>query len=167
MKDAHLSFSVLVAVALTVSLHSLDAEINVRDFGAVADDKLDDGAGIRAAIDEAVKRGSGETVFLPRGRYFLGQDSTAPEKQEKAQLLLNGLKDITLRGEEGTLLVMTDVSRQGVVLKDCARITLKNIAIDYDPLPFTQGTITEIHLLRRSFDWRLAENYLAANRGTI
>ena len=43
---------------------------NVKDFGAIPDDLLDDAAGIAAAIKAAEQNGGG-IVYLPRGRYLV------------------------------------------------------------------------------------------------
>ena len=53
---------------------------------------------------------------------------------------LQGLKNLEIDGT-GTTLVMT---RSAAVLriKECSDITIRGLVIDYDPIPFTQGTVT-------------------------
>jgi len=87
-------------------------------FGAVQDDIL-----------QAVK--DGKTEFrLPKG--IVKIDRT---------LELRGLRNFTLDGT-GTTLVCTDWHRFALAFNDCANVTLRGLTIDYDPLPFTQGTVT-------------------------
>ena len=49
---------------------------NIVDFGAKADDEKSDRAAIQAAIDAAAEQGGG-VVFVPAGRFDLGQKSNA------------------------------------------------------------------------------------------
>ncbi|WP_420813825.1 glycosyl hydrolase family 28-related protein, partial [Phytoactinopolyspora endophytica] len=112
-------------------------DFNVKDYGAAGDGVTDDGAAIRAAIQAAVDAGPGRTVFFPAGRYALGNDLTPEEVEAEAQLLLAGIEDLTLRGANGATLLFTELMKEGVAVYDCTRVVLRDLAIDWDPLPFT------------------------------
>lgn len=67
---------------------------NVKDYGAKADGKTDDGAAIQSAVGAAIKAGGG-TVYLPGGTYLV--DPT------KGTIAIPG-NDITLAGDGGTII---------------------------------------------------------------
>ena len=73
-------------------------------------------------------------------------------------LLLTGLSDFFIADEPGTTIVGTGV---GTLLRveNCHNITFKNLALDYDPLPFTQGVITEVYADECAVDWRLDSGF--------
>ena len=41
------------------------------------------------------------------------------------------------------------------------------IAIDYDPLPFTQGTIVAADASKRTFDWKVESGYAEPTEGYL
>lgn len=53
------------------------ADLNVLDFGAVADSTTDNTGAFQAALDDAAKKG--DTVFVPRGLYRFDGTLTIPE----------------------------------------------------------------------------------------
>ena len=58
-------------------------------------------------------------------------------------LNLSGYSGITLDGN-GAEIIFTDNSNFGFAFSGCSDITIKNLTVDMDPLPFTQGTVTSI-----------------------
>ena len=136
--------------------------LSVRDFGARADGG-DDGPAIAVGI-RALAKTPNSTLFFPKGRYFIrtlmathdlpfALIPAAPEIAQhyqtnavevRAHLLLYRLAHATLEGEEGTELIMANPLETGILLCQCEAVVMKHIVIDYDPLPFWQGTITKI-----------------------
>ena len=91
----------------------------------------------------------GDTVFLPRGQYFLTPESGtsfvcalsnsdgAPRLH--AGILLEGRKNLTLDGQGSTLLCHGQMT--AIALLGCQNITLQNFIIDWD-IPLTaEGTV--------------------------
>ena len=70
--------SSLTLLSLLIFCHSLALSmyLNVKDFGATANDVSDDHTAIQAAIDSAALTGS--TVFFPAGNYKVSQSLTVP-----------------------------------------------------------------------------------------
>mgnify|MGYP002673614753 FL=1 len=56
---------------------------------------------------------------------------------------LTKFKDFTIDGN-GAKIVITNPRSQAFVLWNSTDITIKNLTVDYDPLPYTQGVITAI-----------------------
>ena len=145
---------------------------SVKDFGAQGDGYTDDANAIRQAIAKAKKYDGRVTLIMPKGRYVIGSVETStipitnrlsPDQQLDAQktghILLVNLDGFTLQGEPGTMLILKDPSHEGVLMLGCRNTTVRNLAIDYDPLPFTQGTITAVDQAANSFTWKIDTGY--------
>ena len=89
---------------------------------------------IQPLIDAAVQKGE-SIVNIPYGIYRLDSG-----------LYFSNIKNLTIEGN-GSQFIFTLAKDSNApysyafVIKDCDRFTLKNITVDYDPLPFTQGTV--------------------------
>lgn len=60
-----------------------------------------------------------------------------------SRLELKKLDGVTIDGN-GAELIRTTLSAGGILISGCRGLTLKNLTLDFDPLPFTQGRITRI-----------------------
>ena len=81
-----------------------------------------------------------------RSRYKAGQrDIVLPDGKVKCSVMTLGkeFKDLTIRGGKNTVLINTRLTCV-FFLNGCKNVTLRDFAIDYDPLAYTQGTITKI-----------------------
>jgi parallel beta-helix repeat protein len=70
---------------------------------------------------------------IPPGRYLL----------PKGGLVMEKCKGATVHAA-GVTFVATDLSAPALQFIKCENVTVKGLAIDFDPLPFTQGTITSV-----------------------
>ena len=116
---------------------------NVSDFGAVANSRADSGPAIRKAIDAAIATGEPADVVLSDGNYRVGSVS-AGAWWRTAAIVVSGAKDLVLRGSGRSVLVVTDPSAAGVVLRDCQRVVAQRFIIDYDPVPQVLSKIVAI-----------------------
>ena len=73
-----LFFTALIFIS-TILTASAEVDVNVTAFGAVANDLVDDTAGIQAALDFAGTKGGG-VVRFPAGRFRIGGRATVPDK---------------------------------------------------------------------------------------
>jgi len=83
---------------------------------------------VQDMIDAAIRDGQ-RRVVLPAGVV----------RVEKG-LLIAKAKGLTIEGRQTTL-VIGKHKGNGLHFRGCRDITLRGVAIDYDPLPFTQGTV--------------------------
>ena len=92
-------------------------------------------------------------VTIPPGRYYV-------EPYKREHLALVGLRDVEIIAD-GVELVCTQTTR-AITIYDCYNLTIRGLTIDYDPLPFTQGRITEISSDKRQHTIELFAGYPSA-----
>ncbi|MCC7493832.1 MAG: right-handed parallel beta-helix repeat-containing protein [Fimbriimonadaceae bacterium] len=127
-------------------------EIPVAACGARGDGRSDDGPAFRTALDRARWATEPATVVCePRVYRF------APFRDEWAELLLRGADEVTIDGRGATWLLPPQ--NRALWIDRCRRITVRNLTIDYDPLPFTQGTVTAIDQAGGWFEFALDDGY--------
>ena len=127
----------------------------VRDFGAVPNSGEDSGPGIRQAIEAARACKGPVTVKLESGTYRVGTPSGA-----QSALVLQGLKEVTVEGEgNSTEVILTSPRHGAFFLAECENVSVNDLVIDYDPVPFTQGTIEHANPEDGWFDLKLEEGY--------
>ncbi|MHB9037949.1 MAG: right-handed parallel beta-helix repeat-containing protein [Armatimonadota bacterium] len=126
-----------------------------RDYGAVPDGVSDAGPGIRAAISAAASSGQYAEVLLESGQYRIKtlQDG-------RFHITLNGARHFTLRCvPAGTQLIFTNPGNPAFGIFGCTDTFLKDFIIDYDPVPFTQGTVVAIDKADGTFDMDVDTGY--------
>lgn len=155
-------FNISAAViAVVICINGLCAaeqpvrKFSVKDYGAVSNSKADAGPGIRQAISEAVKSGGRAEVLLEEGRYLI-----KPMAGSTRCISIGGVTGLTIKGKPGkTELVIADPAGEGIIISDCRNLTLKDLMIDYDPLPFTQGRIVSVDPDNAAFDLNIDSGY--------
>lgn len=132
------------------------ALFNVRDYGARGDGSGDDAAAINRAMAAAVKQGPGATVFLPAGTYALGSPGIPGRG---AHLILSGADGLTVKGEKGTVLMWRDMSRDLMRIAKGRNVTVRDLTLDANPLPYTQGVITAVDPTAHTVDLQVGKGY--------
>jgi hypothetical protein len=136
---------------------------HVRDYGAIPDERTDSGPAIRAAIQAAIEGAAGSDtgaeVRLEAGTYRI-----APERPraESLPIVSPSPPGFAVRGTgPDTLLVFTDPGSAGLSVRNSRNVDLRDFSIDYDPLPFTQGTIRAVNREAGHFDLEIEAGYPA------
>jgi len=109
---------------------------------------LDD---FRPMVAEAIARGE-KKIVIPPGTYRL-----APTGGGKCVWPLHELKDVEIIAD-GVTLISTKLTR-AVAVHGCSGVTLRGLTVDYDPLPFTQGTVTAVAEDKSWIDVKLHTGY--------
>ena len=76
----------------------------------------------------------------------IDENGVPKDLTQTGHLLVASAQNLTIRGESGTKLIMTDVYTTGVLVVDSTNVTLEQVSIDFDPLPFTQGLVESVDL---------------------
>lgn len=128
----------------------------VRNFGAIPNDGQSDGEGVRKCIQAAVACGEKTEVVFEAGNYRIEPAPGATAMGELVSLPINRVNNLTLSGADaGTTLTFTNPSASGIVFDGCHHVCLRNIRIDYNPLPYAFGTIRAVNLAENTFDLEL------------
>ncbi len=129
---------------------------HVDDFGAGIDSDEDAGPAIRKAIVAAKDADGPATVRLGEGTYRIGRQGEAD-----AALLIEAAHGLTLKGAGcASRLVFTDPTAGGIRFEDCQAVRLADLSIDYDPLPFAQGTVRQVDAEAGAFILETDEGFL-------
>ncbi|EIP98379.1 hypothetical protein OpiT1DRAFT_02835 [Opitutaceae bacterium TAV1] len=101
---------------------------------------------VKRAVDERASE-----VVLPKSVYrFRGNE----------RMVLSRLKNLRIDGNGSTFLF----DQEGkFTVSGCRDLTLENIKIDYDPLPFTQGVVTSVNATTKSIIVRFDEGFSTPN----
>jgi parallel beta-helix repeat protein len=94
-------------------------------------------------------------------RYKAGQrDIVLPDGKVKCRGVTLGkeFKDLTIRGGKDTVLINTRLTAL-FFLNGCKNVTLRDFAVDYDPLSFTQATITKVVPEKGEVYYRVNDGY--------
>ena len=135
-------------------------QFHVRDFGAIPDSEEDAGPGIRAAIAAAMKSETKAEVILDKGAYRV-----RAEPQGEYALTIARARDLVVRGQgSATELVITSPQAGGIRLSHCEAVTVSGLVIDYDPVPYTQGTVVNVDLPKLAFELAIDKGYLTPDQ---
>jgi hypothetical protein len=125
--------------------------ISPREFGGIPNDSADDGQALRVAMAKAASE-PGAVVVLEEGTYLVdGTDGGY-------HLTVSGAEGLRIEGH-GARLVMRNPSSAGMLLHNCSDVTVRDITIDYDPVPFSQGSISAVDASAGTFEMAVDEGY--------
>ena len=126
-----------------------------RVFRVDAIDGTNAAPAIQQAIFAAIQSGPGAEVQLGPGRF----DLTGPEGANWCLTVPQGRR-LTLRGEPGrTELILHRPTQGGFFVVGGQDVWLKDLIIDYDPPPFTQGRIVAVDKASGTFDMDVDEGF--------
>ncbi|RKX38529.1 MAG: hypothetical protein DRP64_15570, partial [Verrucomicrobia bacterium] len=92
-------------------------------------------------------------VFFPAGSYRVGSTNAYA-------LPLENLSDICLKGEgTNTVLLVSNPENGCLGFAYSTNVAVQGLVVDYDPLPFTQGTITAVDTAGGTFDLLIDPGY--------
>jgi hypothetical protein len=122
-------------------------QIQVKEFGALPSDLIDDSVAIGKALAYAQRFRPIKVILnFEDGKYEFSSN------EKESHIALSGMSNIVIKGKNNTEFIMKNVNSDGIVITNSKNITIENISIDYQPLPFTQGTIVAANPEENSFD---------------
>jgi hypothetical protein len=139
-------------------LLDLDNKMDVKltDYGAKPNDGKDDGEAISKALVMCKKlstSGMNVRLVFEKGRYDLFSN-----KNNTHIIEVNNANNIVIEGNGAEIIVHDPLMGFMSVFKS-NNIIVKNLFIDYDPLPFTQGKVVAVNLDSNSFDLKIDEGF--------
>lgn len=138
---------------------STSMNIKLSDFGAKPNDGKNDAPAITKALNFCKKltsTGSAVKLVFEKGTYDLFSN---PKQERRSHIInLQNANDIIIDGNGSELIIHDPLKGFFSVFKS-KNIVLKNVFIDYDPLPFTQGEIVNVDLKSRVFDLKLDDGF--------
>ncbi len=135
-------------------------EVKLTDFGAIPDDGKDDADAFRKALDFCKKvslTGTGVKLTFYKGRYDLTSGGSKFHIIE-----LKNASNIIIDGNDSEITVHNPLKGFFSIFKS-NNIIVKNLTIDYDPLPFTQGKIIAVDVKGKTFDFKIDEGFPSLN----
>lgn len=115
------------------------------------------GAGALAETLRAAEENPGSTLAFEPGTYRLDA-SDLGRRQPHSHFTADGLSDVTIDGNDARL-VLEDPTLGAIGIFNSDGTTLQNLAIDYDPPPYTQGTITAVDASTNAVEVELQEGF--------
>ncbi|WP_299668227.1 right-handed parallel beta-helix repeat-containing protein [uncultured Polaribacter sp.] len=128
--------------------------VNVSDFGGIPDDGKNDRQAIMKALNFCKKvalTGANIKLIFKKGTYDL---FSAETDKKSHMIMLNGANNILIEGN-GAEIIIHNPSKGFFSIFKSKNIIVKDLFIDYDPLPFTQGKIVNVDLKERFFDLKI------------
>ena len=141
---------------------SISLTVNLRDFGAIPNDDKNDTPNIMKALNFCKKftsAGAGTRLIFEKGRYDLFSNENAKSTHI---INLNNAKNIIIDGNGAEIIVHDPLKGFFSVFKS-ENIIVKNLFIDYNPLPFTQGKVTAVDLKDKFFELKIDEGFPSLN----
>jgi len=123
-----------------------------RDYGAVGDGTTDDGPAIGRMM-QATKDRNGISFVFDRNRVY--RVKTAGDSPWV--FAWTNRKDVALDGGGSIFLLGPSVLFMNV--SQCTNVTVRNLAVDYDPLPFAEGLVVAKDKAANTLDVRIADGF--------
>jgi len=131
------------------------AHVNVKEFGAVPNDGKDDRAAVNAAIEKARFMDGPIQIDFEAGVYdFAAVSPEWTSGNEEAVLPLRNCENLIVDGHGAEIMIhRQDISFATV--RASTNLIVRNFTVDYDPLPFSQGTVEAVNSTDLSFVMKL------------
>lgn len=154
-------FAAMMAAVVVIPASVLaQTSFRVEDFGAIGDGIHDDGPALRAAAAALSNTVGPTTLSFGYGRtYRMGKES-----QAHGSIVFQSAKNLTIEGNGSTIVNHPD--NRTLVLYRCEDVVLRNITLDMDPPPFTQGRIQSIDVGGSRAEVLIDPSYLLPATGT-
>jgi hypothetical protein len=125
--------------------------VSPREFGGVPDDDDDDRQALRVALAKAAAEPGG-VVELEPGTYRIDASDGG------YHLTISGASGLRIAGN-GARLLMQNPGSGGLLVHNSRDVEITDLTIDYDPVPYSQGTITAIDTQAGTFDLAVDPGY--------
>lgn len=130
--------------------------INVSAYGAVVNDGIDDTKAIKDAFAWAnlySNLNNPVKIVFETGKY-----DVFPADNLNHNFSFSGIDCIVVEGNNAE--IINHNPQVGLMIFDgCGKVIIKDLIIDYDKLPFTQGLVTAVNSTNRTFDLTISDGF--------
>lgn len=110
----------------------------------------------------ALAEAQADTLSIAEGRYRF--DAPDPNQAATPFFTLPQAEDVLIEGN-GATIVFGNPLPGGIGFQGGSDITVRNLTLDYDPLPFTQGVVREVSRDERSVRLEIDAGYPPLSHG--
>ena len=142
---------VFLLAGLTASAADGVRVLQVGDYGLRADGVTDDGPAIERMLQEVAAAESSVRIVFPAKRTI--RVTTA---RERYVLRFHRLSHMTVDGGGSTFLLGPDV--RFLRLTESSHFVVRNLNVDFQPLPFVDGTVVAVDATKKCVDVRLSRD---------
>ena len=143
----------LILLILGVAFGAAAGVFHVEEFGAVGDGVTDDGPALRSAAIALSNTPGPNTLHFGFGRtYRMGKEACA-----HGSLVFQFATNLVMEGNGSTIVNHPD--NRTLAFYRCHTVTVRNLTLDMDPPPFTQGRIVAIDPVSNSVDVVIDPDY--------
>ncbi|MEN8249299.1 MAG: right-handed parallel beta-helix repeat-containing protein [Bacteroidota bacterium] len=137
---------------------SQHVKVQVEDYGVTPESENNHEA--LGKLFDAVKQMNKpvEVLFEPDAIYRIGLKNGDEPKDTKHALVVEGIDSLIINGQNATFLI-TNPEIGAFLTENCDHLVVKNVRVDYDIVPFTQGVITKVNKKEYWFELKLDEDY--------
>ena len=127
----------LIFLILLFSTNLIGQIVNVVDYGATPNNSTDDDRNAIVNAIAACRSISSPTLYFPKGTYNIISTNGSG-----TYFYINGINNLTIDGSDCTIEVMgLKYNRHIFEFVYCKNLTVNNIKIDYQQIPFSQGQL--------------------------
>jgi hypothetical protein len=120
--------------------------IRLVEHGVKPDDNQDDLPALRAVLKKIEGQQIPTLLLFEPGHYLFSS-----MKRREHAINLIGVENLILDGQ-GASITMTNPESGVFNIRHSQRVIIRNFSVDYDPLPYTQGTLVAVDVQAQWFD---------------
>ncbi len=142
----------------TVVLFAILTGVFAQEVRTAPQDTLVEGSdkNLRDYILEQISKGE-KNISIPKGKYWL-------DALNSQHIVLKKLDSVSIDFNGSELICKSNT--RAITVLNCNNLTLKNLSIDYDPLPYTQGVIKAISEDKLTHTIELMDGYPDVTKAT-
>ena len=131
------------------------AVVSARNFDVAPDTGRDVGPAFRRMINTVIAANEPVIIELEQGTYRIGSGPS-----HHAAITIENAFHLTIRGQgNDTEIVLTNPRQGGFFIADSEDVWIESLAVDHDPIPYTQGHIMLVNVEEGWFDFVTQRGY--------
>ena len=131
------------------------SSVTARSFDVVPDTGKDVGPAFRRMLQTLIAAGVPVEIVLEPGKYRIGSGPS-----HHAAITIEGASHLIIKGAgAATEIILTEPRQGGFFVADSTDVWITEMAVDHDPIPYTQGYIMLVNAKEGWFDFITQQGY--------